>query len=709
MRTEETQRDGNTILLSNNLEGKQKIDSRKCTEKDELRLECNSDYRNFLKVYFLNQEFYVKSDFSEDATLGFNKNLTIIMWSKAAEKLLGYTEEEILGRKIDLIVPNYKVDEVMKLIAKLENGETIHSYESLRKHQDGRLIPVGISNTPIYNHRGEFEGVFVQYRDLSEKMRCREQIESTEKLWRNAIKGGKFGVWEWSIDTDVIQFHNNWYHLIGIYDIDDKMMAEDWLKHVYDEDIPEMMDMLTIAQFGMGYVCEYRMLTQDGQLVWIRGKGEVTEWDEWGRPVKMVGTNEDITDRKLIEEQLAEKCRLLELSRKEADRANQAKTKFLAGISHEIRTPMNGILGLIHLLRKTKLDHKQHKWLNMLQESVDCQMSIINNMLDITKIEDGKIETEKNLFNVKTLVTEVFEQLRILCRPKRLEAKLSFDRDIKHMVFGDKLRIKQVLYNLINNAVKFTDHGSISIEVRLQTSDELKECIEFKIIDTGIGISPEDQERIFDSYYQGDVSSKKKHMGTGLGLAISKYFARLMDGDIEVDSMPGKGSSFRFYCNLTKYKKNTNRLEGDELVDDSYKTIPPINSSLEWSEFSDMIILSVEDNEINQEIVEAVVKNCGFSLLTASSGEEALLIMEKYHVDIILMDIQMPGMDGYELTKRIRENDNFKRIPIIAMTAYAMETDRIRCLKAGMSDFIAKPIEIKQFVKCICKYIDKSA
>jgi CheY-like chemotaxis protein len=332
-------------------------------------------------------------------------------------------------------------------------------------------------------------------------------------------------------------------------------------------------------------------------------------------------------------------------------------------------------------------------------------MSIVNNMLYIYKIEAGKIELENNLFNMKALVTEVYNQLLVLCKPKRLEAKLFFDRKIQHMVIGDKSRIKQILLNLINNATKFTDHGSISIEARLLSSEEDKECIEIKIRDTGIGISPQDKEKIFESYYQGNLSAKKKQMGTGLGLAISKQLALLMDGDIEADSILGEGSTFRFYCYLSKYRKSTKKIQ-EVYKEQGCTTFLQDNISFDRNTVRNEIILSVEDNEINQEIIDAVVKNCGFHLLTANSGEEALMQMMKYQVDIVLMDINLPDMDGYELTRVIRENDRFKDTPIIGMTAYAMETEYNRCLETGMSDFIAKPIEIKQFLNTICKYID---
>jgi CheY-like chemotaxis protein len=274
------------------------------------------------------------------------------------------------------------------------------------------------------------------------------------------------------------------------------------------------------------------------------------------------------------------------------------------------------------------------------------------------------------------------------------------------MVFGDKLRIKQILLNLINNAAKFTDHGSVTLEVNLVEADDYMENIEFKIVDTGIGISVEDMDKIFDSYYQGDISSKKKHMGTGLGLTISKHLALFMNGDITVDSKLGEGSTFRFNLVFSKYKKPSNPKDEEDKVVQTDSQYDHVDLSDDMKKVRDEIILSVEVNEINQEIIEAVVGGSGFHLLTARSGEEALMLIKRYQVDIILMDIQMPEMNGFELTKAIREIDRFKDIPIIAMTAYAMEIDRDWCIENGMNDFITKPIDIKELYGILSKYVD---
>jgi CheY-like chemotaxis protein len=236
-------------------------------------------------------------------------------------------------------------------------------------------------------------------------------------------------------------------------------------------------------------------------------------------------------------------------------------------------------------------------------------------------------------------------------------------------------------------------------------SDEYTEKIEFKIEDTGIGIADYEIDKIFGSFMQGDLSAKKKYMGTGLGLTISKKLALLMDGDIYVESKLGKGSCFRFVCTLPKLKIQPKEMKTPEEDQTTSESIYPADKSIESNVVRNEIILSVEDNEINQEVVEALVRNSGFHLLNAYNGEEALKLLDKYQVDLILMDVQMPVINGYDLTRMIRSMDRYRNIPIIAMTAYAMEADRNRCLEAGMNDFIPKPIGFDYFYNIINKYL----
>ncbi len=406
---------------------------------------------------------------------------------------------------------------------------------------------------------------------------------------------------------------------------------------------------------------------------------------------------------------IMEYCKQLESAKREAEMKNQAKTNFLSYISHEIRTSMNGIIGLIHLLMKSKLDKNQIKWIDMLNESVEGLQIIINNLLDISKIDAGRIELERKVFNIKKMSVDLYNELSVLSRAKKLEVKYEFDSSIQNMVIGDKTRLKQILLNLVDNAVKFTNRGSITLQVRLIDSDDYQETIEFIVEDTGIGISEQDKNRIFESFVQGELTAKKKSMGAGLGLAISKNLVKLMNGDIYVESTLGKGSAFHVSCCLPKLKKTVKNDEQEALSQSETESSGKSAKLPDQIDYGSQIILSIEDNEINQEIIQAIGKNGVYHILSAYNAEEALRLLETYNVDLILMDIQLPGMNGYELTRYIRENKRHQKTPIIAMTAYAMEEDRRRCLQSGMNDFISKPIEFDRFYDICNRFLSEKS
>ncbi|MBV7271780.1 response regulator [Clostridium sp. PL3] len=396
----------------------------------------------------------------------------------------------------------------------------------------------------------------------------------------------------------------------------------------------------------------------------------------------------DITDRKLIDQELQEKCKKLELLKQKAEDANKAKSIFLANMSHEIRTPMNSILATIQLLQLECINEEQSKYVKILNESAHTMLSVINNLLDISKIESGKFKLNNQSFNLKETINNIYNNLLITGNSKGLEVSYYLDPSINFEIIGDELKLKEILNNLISNAVKFTDEGYVSFRVKMISNDESSEKIEFKIKDSGIGIEEEFKEKIFNDYIQGDLSIKKKHMGTGLGLAISKQFANLMNGDICFESILGKGSTFIFTCEFKKFEHKERKLKISNMAKDKI-TISRIEQ--------DKVILCVEDNLINQEVMEGIIKRKGYKYIAAYNGNEALSILKNNKVDLILMDVQMPELNGFETTKIIREEElDGKRIPIIAMTAYAMREDKDKCIKADMDDYIVKPFDIEK-------------
>ncbi|MEA3444940.1 MAG: response regulator [Bacteroidota bacterium] len=379
--------------------------------------------------------------------------------------------------------------------------------------------------------------------------------------------------------------------------------------------------------------------------------------------------------------------------------AAKAKSLFLANMSHEIRTPMNGIMGMIDMFYQTKLTDQQKEYLEIIDVSSENLLCIINDILDFSKIEAGQIEFESIKFSVFDEVDEVLKVLSFKAKEKNLSLQYDISNKIPKVLIGDPVRLKQILINLINNALKFTSKGGIQVFVELLEIDNENIKLKFRVVDTGIGISDEGKARLFKSFSQTDASVTRKFGGTGLGLAISKNLAKMMNGEIGVDSEEGKGATFWF---TAEFKSSTQK----EVIEEAKKSVESGNKQEALS------ILVAEDNVINQRVARFNLERFGHTVQIAENGIEAIEKYKETHFDLVFMDIQMPEMDGIEATKEIRRIENEKgvdvEIPIIAMTANTMKGDRENFLNAGLNDYIGKPFKADQLFNLLERIIKQT-
>lgn len=529
----------------------------------------------------------------------------------------------------------------------------------------------------------EEKGAFLEAL-LEERLRAEKELRQSEARWQFALEGAGDAVWDLDVAGERVYYSPRWKTMLGYRDDEIGDGLDEWDSRLHPDDRDGACAALKKYLRGETPLCvlEYRLRRKDGSYIWILSRGKVVESDGAGAPVRVIGTNSDITERILMEQELVE-------AREKAEAANRAKSEFLANMTHEIRTPLNGIMGIAQLLRMTDLTGEQTDFVKKMDIAARNLLSVVSRVLDISRIEAGKIVLEHEVFSPRNSIESVIVSIYPAIREKLLGFTSDIDNGIPDMLTGDEPHLKQILLNLLGNAVKFTDKGGIALSLRLVERDKDHAIIRFTVTDTGIGIAPEDLKNIFDPFEQTDSSLSRRYEGAGLGLSISRSLAELMGGEIRVESTPGAGSSFHVTIPFSLEPGRT--------------PAPPEAEDAEARPASrPLSILVAEDNEINREIVSTILMKLGHSPVCAENGLEAVNAWRTGNFHCILMDIRMPVMDGEEAASNIRrEEEAGARIPIIALTAHSLKGDRERLLAGDFDGYLPKPLTVYELADCL--------
>lgn len=618
-------------------------------------------------------------------------NSNTVYYSPTWKKVLGYEDEEIqlgLNEWLERIHPEDHTKTMNQLNDCLNGKVDTYEAELRLRHKNGHYIHVldrgKITRLDKDGRPSRMTGIAFDITLLKE---TQQKLKESEARWNAALEGSEFGVWEWDLQSNELYFSPKLKELYGYKQDELQPTTAFWTDTCHPDDLHDSKNELDKLLSGATdkFKTDRRVYHRNGQLKWFRSVGVISNRDDKGVPVKLVGSVTDITAQKNMEDDLIH-------AKTVAESNVHTKRRFLANMSHEIRTPIHAVMGIAEQLSQTKLDEKQRDYVSIIEDSSHALLGIINDVLDMAKIEEGKLRINNEEFRLRPLLNSVYQLYNEKAAQKGLQFTVEFDDTLDRLFMGDPFRVRQIILNIVSNAVKFTEKGTIQLKCSCKSVTQQQFTVLLECTDTGIGMSEDMKQRLFQDFSQEDDSFERRYGGSGLGLAITHELVQLMGGTIEVKSDKNTGTSIGILLPLAGAKSMT---EEQPATDDKATKYLPMTS---------LHVLIAEDNKFNRLLIQIMMENNKISYDLADNGAQAVELASSKKYDLVLMDIQMPEMDGVEATKKIRTLPGGD-LPIIAITANAVEEELRSYVEQGMSGYLTKPFDEMQLMEKIKEFI----
>lgn len=645
-------------------------------------------------------------------------NMTIFVNARAAE-MIGYDVDEITNRSLAEFIPEEDMIDFMENNKKRKQGIS-ETYERRYRHKNGNLIWTLVSSTPILDSKNEFKGSFAMLTDITSRKLTEEKLKESEKRLRITLESAKIGIWDWDLVNNLWYATPNSFTSLGYEPIYETIGLNKWIDIIYPDDqekIRNIIERVYLSQSEIGkqkYEIRFRY-AKDGYR-WLLIQGFVVSRDKDGRVTRIVGVLIDIDERKRAEEELKRyrehledlvETRTKELSdankqlqdaKEVAEAANRAKSRFLASMSHELRTPLNAILGYAQILQQdVTLNEHQKKGIEIMKSSGEHLLTLISDILDLSRIEANKFELHPSGIDFLLFLDSIRDVIRIRAETKQISVKFQIDPDLPQGIIADETRLRQILLNLLGNAIKFTDSGYVICCVSVLSSEKNNiekikdsQCtIRFEVKDTGAGIPSDQLEKIFAPFEQAKDTAVTE--GVGLGLSISRQLVQMMGGEIFVESELGKGS--RFWFDLTFS------------TTDVSVPFKPAEKNIIGYKGARKKVLIVDDRRTNRLVLSEWFSQLGFEITEAEDGIKAISVAQQNKPDIIVMDLLMPGLNGFDAALKIRKIPAISNVVMIAMSASITDVKDEQYKMAGFNDFLSKPIDLGKLSGIIKKHM----